>query len=162
MNCQIKPGKCLQSWVLISVCLETMVVQEYHKVCARRDPWMLTHPQKEHSTQICQDLLNHYEAEGDCFPDCITSSNEMWYHHWVRVKMAVCGVVTWTHHQRKSSSINSQCVKWCTLSAAQNVFLMWQKWDLGAWSLLMRCHHWKTDLWNLRHRELPSTSGGYS
>jgi len=52
--------------------LETMVAMlEYRKVCARWVPRMLTQEHKEHCMQICQDLLNQYEAEGDSFLDRI-------------------------------------------------------------------------------------------
>jgi len=29
---------------------------------------------------VCQDLLNHYEAEGDSFLDCIITGDEIRYH----------------------------------------------------------------------------------
>jgi len=32
--------------------------------------------------QVCQDLLNQYEAEGDSFLDRIITSDEMWCHHY--------------------------------------------------------------------------------
>ena len=38
--------------------------------------------QKEHCTQVCQDLLKQYKAEGDSFLDCIIISDEVWHHHW--------------------------------------------------------------------------------
>jgi histone-lysine N-methyltransferase SETMAR len=55
---------------------------EYHKVCARWVPQMLTQEHKDHQMQVCQDLLNHYEAEGDSFLDCIITSDEKWYQHY--------------------------------------------------------------------------------
>mgnify|MGYP001853380855 CR=1 FL=1 len=30
--------------------------------------------------EVCQDLLNQYEAEGDSFLDCIITGDEIWYH----------------------------------------------------------------------------------
>ena len=58
--------------------LETMVATlEYRKICARWIPRMLIQENKEHHMQVCQDLLNQYEAEGDGFPDRITSDAGM-------------------------------------------------------------------------------------
>ena len=42
---------------------------------------MLTQEQKEHCMQVCQDLLNQYETEGDSFLDCIINDDETWCHH---------------------------------------------------------------------------------
>ena len=63
--------------------LETMVAMlEYRKVCARWVPRMLTQEHKEHRMQVCQDLLNQYEAEGDSFLDRIITGDETWCHHY--------------------------------------------------------------------------------
>jgi len=63
--------------------LETIVATlEYRKVCTRWVPQMLTQEHKEHRMQVCRDLLNQYEAEGDSFLDRITTSDEMWCHHY--------------------------------------------------------------------------------
>ena len=63
--------------------LEMMVATlEYHKVCARWVPRMLTQDHKEHCMQVCQDLLNQYEAEGDSFLDRIITGDETWCHHY--------------------------------------------------------------------------------
>jgi len=63
--------------------LETMVATlEYHKVCARWVPRMLTEEHKEHRMQVCQDLLNEYEAEGDSLLDRIITGDETWCHHY--------------------------------------------------------------------------------
>jgi len=57
--------------------LETMVATlEYRKVCARWVPQMLTQEHKEHRMQVCQDLLNQYEAEGDSFLDRIITGDK--------------------------------------------------------------------------------------
>jgi hypothetical protein len=32
--------------------------------------------------QVCQDLLNHYEAEGGCFLHSIIIGDETWCHHY--------------------------------------------------------------------------------
>jgi len=63
--------------------LETMVgMFEYRKVCARWVPRMLTQELKEHRMQVCQYLLNQYEAEGDSFLDHIITGDETWCHHY--------------------------------------------------------------------------------
>ena len=63
--------------------LETMVATlEYRKVCARWVPRMLTQEHKEHRMQVCQDLLNQYEAECDSFLDRIITGDETWCHHY--------------------------------------------------------------------------------
>jgi len=63
--------------------LETMMAMlEYHKVCARWVPRMLTQKHKEHSMQVCQDLLNQYEAEGDSFLNRIITGDETRCHHY--------------------------------------------------------------------------------
>jgi hypothetical protein len=57
--------------------LETMLATlDYRKICARLVLWMLTQKHKDHRTQICRDLLNHYEAEGDSFLDRIITSDD--------------------------------------------------------------------------------------
>lgn len=38
---------------------------------------MLTYEQKQHSVQVCQNLLNQYESESDSFLDCISADDEM-------------------------------------------------------------------------------------
>jgi len=63
--------------------LEAMVATlEYRKVCARWVPRMLTQEHKEHRMQVCQELLNQYEAEGDSFLDRIITGDETWCHHY--------------------------------------------------------------------------------
>ena len=70
------------SWRLNSGCwhseAESGVLQlvvailEYQKIHTR-----LTHMhelQEEHCMQVCQELLNEYEAEGDSFLDCIITT----------------------------------------------------------------------------------------
>ena len=42
---------------------------------------MLAQEQKEHCVQVCQDLLNQYEAVGDSFLDHIITSDKNWCHH---------------------------------------------------------------------------------
>ena len=57
--------------------LETMVAMlEYRKVCARWVPRMFTREHKEQRMQVCQELLNQYEAEGDSFLDSIITGDE--------------------------------------------------------------------------------------
>ena len=63
--------------------LETMVATlEYRKVRSRWVPRMLTQGHEEHRMQVCQDLLNQYEAEGDSFLDRILTGDETWCHHY--------------------------------------------------------------------------------
>jgi hypothetical protein len=63
--------------------LETMLATlEYREVCARWVPWKLTQERKDHRIQVSQDLLNHYEAEGDSFLERIITSDEMWCHRY--------------------------------------------------------------------------------
>ena len=63
--------------------LETMVAMlEYCKVCARWVPRILTQGHKEHHMQVCRDLLNQYEAEGDSFLDRIITGGETFCHHY--------------------------------------------------------------------------------
>ena len=42
---------------------------------------MLTQEQKQRM-QVCQDLLNKYEAEGDSFLDHIVTGNKTWSYHY--------------------------------------------------------------------------------
>ena len=63
--------------------LEAMVAKlEYRKVCARWVPRMLTQEHKENRMQVCQDLLNQYEAEGDSSLDHIITGDETCCHHY--------------------------------------------------------------------------------
>jgi len=41
---------------------------------------MLIQEHTEHHMQVCQDLLNQYEAEGDSFLDHIITSDKTWCH----------------------------------------------------------------------------------
>jgi hypothetical protein len=43
---------------------------------------MVTQEHKDHRMQVCQDLLNHYEAEDDSFLDRIITGDETWCHHY--------------------------------------------------------------------------------
>jgi len=42
---------------------------------------MLIQEQKKHSMQVCQELLNQYEADGDSFLDHIITGDETWCHN---------------------------------------------------------------------------------
>ena len=55
---------------------------EYCKAGTRWFLQMLAQEQKEHCVQVCQDLLNQYEAVGDSFLDHIITSDEMWCHYY--------------------------------------------------------------------------------
>ena len=59
-----------------------MAKLEYRKGFARCVPRMLTQEHKEHRMQVCQDLLNQYEAEGDGFLDRIVIGDETWCDHY--------------------------------------------------------------------------------
>ena len=49
-------------------------------------PTMITQEHKEHRMQVCQDLLNQYDAEGDIFLDRVITGDEAWYlYHQMRV-----------------------------------------------------------------------------
>jgi len=43
---------------------------------------MPTQEHKERSMQVCQDLLNQYEAEGDSFQDHIITGDKTWCRHY--------------------------------------------------------------------------------
>jgi len=43
---------------------------------------MLTLGQKAPRMQVCQDLLNQSEGEGDSFLDHIITGDETWCHHY--------------------------------------------------------------------------------
>ena len=103
------------------IALETMVATlEYCKVYARWVPQMLIHEHKEHHMQVCQDLLNQYEAEGDSFLDCIITGDETLCHHYKLEEKQQS--MEWQHvnspskkssrpHRRKSSRCCPQQVK---------------------------------------------------
>jgi hypothetical protein len=59
-----------------------LATSEYRKGCARWVPRMLIEEHKDHRTHVCQDLLNHYEAEGESFLDRIITCDETWCHHY--------------------------------------------------------------------------------
>lgn len=43
---------------------------------------MLSQKQKEHRIQVCQHLLNQYDAEGVSFLHCIIIIDEIWCYHY--------------------------------------------------------------------------------
>jgi len=73
---------CMEPNICFSALKMMVAALEYHKVCTRWVPQMLTQEHKEHCMQVCQDLLNQYEAEGDSFLDRIITSDETWCHHY--------------------------------------------------------------------------------
>jgi len=81
-NRRIKPRElCTELYIGFNA-LEMMVVTlKYRKVCTRWVPQMLTKEHEEHCMQVCQDLLNQYEAEGDSFLDRIITGDKTWCHH---------------------------------------------------------------------------------
>jgi len=63
--------------------LDTMLATlEYRKDFARWVPRTLIQERKENRMQVCQKLLNQYEAEGDGFLDRIITGDETWCHHY--------------------------------------------------------------------------------
>jgi hypothetical protein len=52
----------------------------YREIYARWVPRILTH--KEHRMQVCKDLLNEYEAEGDSVLDRIIIGDVTSCHHY--------------------------------------------------------------------------------
>ena len=85
---------CMELNISFNV-LETMVATlEYCKVYARWVPRMLIQKQKEHHIQVCHNLWNHYETEGNSSLDRIITSHETWCHHYKsNVKMEAHGAV---------------------------------------------------------------------
>ena len=55
-------------------------VLQFHKVSARWVPRQLTAELKERRVDACQELLKHFEAEGDGFLGRIITGNETWVH----------------------------------------------------------------------------------
>jgi len=55
-------------------------VLQFHKVSARWVPCQLTAEWKEH-VDACQELLKHFEAEGDGFLGRIVTGDETWVHY---------------------------------------------------------------------------------
>jgi len=47
---------------------------------------MLTQEHKEHHMQVCQDLLNQCEVEGDSFLDRIITGDVMCHHYQLESK----------------------------------------------------------------------------
>ena len=43
---------------------------------------MLTQEHKEHHMQVCENLLNQYEAKGNNLWYCIITGEETWCHHY--------------------------------------------------------------------------------
>ena len=56
-------------------------VQQFHKVSARWVPHQLTAELKERHVDACQELLEHFEAEGDGFLERIVTGDETWVHY---------------------------------------------------------------------------------
>jgi histone-lysine N-methyltransferase SETMAR len=61
--------------------------------------------------QVCQDLLNHYEAEGDSFLGRVITGDEMWCHHYEpESKDTPWSGAMRIPHQRKSSAGKVMCI----------------------------------------------------
>lgn len=55
---------------------------EYSKVCSRWVPRCLTVDHKSQRKNICSDLLQKFEAEGEAFLSRIVTGDETWVHHF--------------------------------------------------------------------------------
>jgi histone-lysine N-methyltransferase SETMAR len=56
-------------------------VMQFHKVSARWVPRQLTAELKERRVDACQELLKHFEAEGEGFLGRIVTGDETWVHY---------------------------------------------------------------------------------
>ena len=56
-------------------------VLRFHKVSARWVPWQLTLELEERCVDACEELLWHFEAEGDGFFARIVTGDETWVHY---------------------------------------------------------------------------------
>jgi len=56
-------------------------VLQFHTVCARCVPHQLTAELKERRVDACQELLKHFEAEGDVFLGRTVTGDETWVHY---------------------------------------------------------------------------------
>jgi len=56
-------------------------VLQFHKVSAKWVPRQLTAELKERRVDACQELSNHFEAEGDGFLENIVMGDETWVHY---------------------------------------------------------------------------------
>jgi len=55
---------------------------KFRKVCARWVPKRLTPEMKERHVSACQELLCHYEADGEAFLQRIITGDESWVHFY--------------------------------------------------------------------------------
>ncbi|GFG37399.1 hypothetical protein Cfor_05617 [Coptotermes formosanus] len=53
-------------------------VLQYHKLCARWVPKQLTPELEERHMDACEELLGHYQTEGDAFLQRIVTGDETW------------------------------------------------------------------------------------
>jgi len=64
-------------------------VFQFHKVSARWVPWQLTPELREQRVDACEELLQHFEREGDGFLASIVTGDETWVHfHQLETKRA--------------------------------------------------------------------------
>jgi len=83
-------------------------ILQFHKVSARCVPCQLTAELKERGVDACQDLLKHFEAEGDDFLGRTVTGDETWVHYHQpksRKKLARNGAIP-SHQTRKNSAHN--------------------------------------------------------
>ena len=68
---------------------------------------MLTQEHKEQRMQVCQELLNQYEAEGDSLLDRIITGDETWCHHYeLKSKQQY---MEWRHVNSPSKKSSRRC-----------------------------------------------------
>lgn len=103
---------------------------EYHTVYSKWISRMFTQQQKEPHIQVCEELLNKYEAESSSFLDHIISSDKMCCHHHDPESKQQS--VEWQYviiHQR-SSRCSSQWVKQFLLFFGIGKEQSWISWSL--------------------------------
>jgi histone-lysine N-methyltransferase SETMAR len=108
-------------------------VLQYQKVCARWVPYMLTVEMKASRVEICQQLLSHYEKEGEEFLHNIMTADETWVHHYEpEIKRQSMEHHQKVSHVKKNSKPRlQQGNSWLQLFGIQMVLLMWTSVNLG-------------------------------
>ena len=127
----------------------TMV--EYCKAWARQVPQILTQEQKEHHMQVCHDLLNQYQAEGDIFHSLIITRDETCcYCYELDVKWQDMNSPA---KKKYKSTCSPPQVKWCAVSfGVGNGWSFWVSWNPNRPSILIATsQQWLS--WRLKHPE---------
>ena len=98
-------------------------VLQFHKMSAGWVPRQLTAEMKEWRVDACQELLKHFEAEGDGFLGRNVTGNETWVHyHQLETKKAS---KEWRH------TSSPKLKKFCTQPSADSLF-GWTRGNFGA------------------------------